>query len=155
SPYFLVCIKMGRAMMLTCRSSNAIADEQNRHARIEPVHSLRDDAAGPASIEETRGRWLFLYPAFNEFIQSEFGQIRAALQEAVEAQQQFFIGVVPIAERTHMRHVLFHDFPEEASEGWKTTQYLQRRFAVFTDEGSHDRRGARAVVQMQFCEGVR
>ena len=39
-------------MVLARCSSNAIANGQDRHAGIEPVHRLRNDAAGFASLEE-------------------------------------------------------------------------------------------------------
>jgi hypothetical protein len=55
SLYFLVCVDVGRAVILTRCSSNTIADEQDRHAWIEPVHGFRDDATGQASVKETRG----------------------------------------------------------------------------------------------------
>jgi hypothetical protein len=48
-----------------------------------------------------------------------------------------------------MRHVLFHDFPEEASEGWKTTQIASNPFAE-----QHLQYGPRTtpIVRELVCE---
>jgi hypothetical protein len=97
---------------------------------------------------------LFLCPALNDFFQGKCGQVGTPLQEAIEAQQQLFVGVVPIAEGAHLRHMLFHNLSEEAAEGREPTQLLQRPITIFTDEGSHDRRGAGTILTMQLCKGV-
>ena len=78
-----------------------------------------------------------------------------ALQEAIEAQQQLFVGVIAIAEHAHVRHMIFHHSSEEASERRKLTQLLQAVLLSSLDERSYDRRGARSILPMQFRKGVR
>jgi hypothetical protein len=53
-----------------------------------------------------------------------------------------------------MCDVLFHHFSQEASKGRKPTQFPQRCSTAFTDEGSHDWRGARAILPVKFYKGV-
>jgi hypothetical protein len=126
-----------------------------RHAGVESVHRLRDDAAGFASVEEASGRRLLVAPVIDDLVQRMPGHLGMALQVAIEAQQQLFIGVVPIAEHAHVRDVFLHHLSEEAAEGWQSTQLLQRRVTVFADEGSHNWRGVRAILPVNCRERVR
>ena len=105
-------------------SSNTLANGQDRHAGIKPVHRLRYDTAGFASVEKASGRRLFVAPVIHDLVQRAPGQLGMALRVAIEAQQQLFIGVVPIAEHAHVRDVLLHHLSEQTAKGWQSTQLL-------------------------------
>jgi hypothetical protein len=70
-----------------------LANGQNGHAGIEPVHRFRYDAAGFASVEKASGRRLLVAPVIDDRVQRAPGQLRMALQVAIEAQQQLFIAL--------------------------------------------------------------
>src|SRR6266478_6970857 len=146
---------MGRALAPAGALSHPLSNRQDRHPRIEPVHGLRDDAPRSPRLEQVIRRRLLLAPELNELVQRQSDRLGVMLEEAIEAKQRVLAGVVAIAERAHMRHVLFHYSSEEASEAQKPPQLLQFRVTVFANQGAHDRRRARAVSPMQLRKGVR
>ena len=84
----------------------------------------------------------------DEFGQREPSQLRMKLQEAIKAQQSLLFGTIAITEDAHVCDMLIHHYSKETSETRKSSLFLERRVAVFTDEGSHDRCGARTILLM-------
>ena len=84
----------------------------------------------------------------DEFGQRKPGQLRMVLQEAIEAQQSLLFGAIAITEDAHVCNMLIHHYSKETSEARKPALFLECCVAILTDEGSNDRRGARAVLPM-------
>ena len=76
------------------------------------------------------------------------------MQKAIEAQQRLLFGAIAIAEDAHVRDMLIHHCPKEASEARQPALLVKCRVAIFTDEGAHDRRGAGTMLPMQFGKWV-